>query len=250
MSTSTSTSPRGTSRRVDAALPVGHRRAGPGPGQLDLRGHVGRARRTQAQRPRVDGVEVGRGGEAERGQLFELLLALRDDRAQGGGRRDAAHFVATGRPGRPCGVPARPSSSRARPGRAGPARPAPSTAAGGRRPGPRGGSGRPPPRAGRRTSPASGTSRSRRTRWARPPMRRRRRQDAPPPLRWTPQPVRELEVVARQGAQRPGRRALEVLGRIQPSLVEVVPDDDALGAADAGHGADGDAKPAASNSTR
>ena len=39
------------------------------------------------------------------------------------------------------------------------------------------------------------------------------------------QPVRELEVVARQGAQRPGRRALEVLGRVQPRLVEVVPDD-------------------------
>ena len=49
-----------------------------------------------------------------------------------------------------------------------------------------------------------------------------------------PEPVGELELVAGQGAHGPGRSTLDILGRRQVGLGQVVPDDHPLGAAHAG----------------
>ena len=89
MSTSTSMSARGHHDRIDAALAVRRRRTDAGPGQLNLPGRVRRTRRAHVERPGVDRLEVGHRVQAERGQDLDLLGPAGDDLRQRGRRRPA-----------------------------------------------------------------------------------------------------------------------------------------------------------------
>ena len=214
---------------VETSPPIGGSRTGAGPGQVDLRGEVGGARTAQGEGHPVDGAQVRHGAQAVGGQVLELLLAVGDDVAQRGPRwqvprpsmrwprstlRRASSAVVQSRAARswrssiPCALYNRRRAApipeiRLRSATSSISRAAPVP---------------PPAHAARR---------------ARDGLGQQRRRPVVGVLECGQvdgEPVRELEVVELHGAQSVRRGHLEVLRGVEAGLVEVVPDDHALGA--------------------